>query len=798
VPLSPHKVPTHLDAPDGIGKFSMRQIFLGAAATMYVGPNVWIHTPPLGPSLGSLIRTHYPGLAILSPEGSLPVLPIVATLAAVTPLLTMALPIQPPPEHGLTSAISWARTHGYVTPEQVAKRLGRLAVHGNRVDSDAGIHAVWEMPSMNLRLADAAAVTAAQDLWGEMLSGLTTAIQTITTSNRIDPEKLVGAIAAYRPVKSPIFRHGAGIAATNKTGLHPIIEPTPQDNARRVAEWIRGDVASRHLIERRHFLAIVAPDEPTFTDSEQEIEDGLGTLGFRSDLIRRLEGEELRAVVQRTWSPQPARKKLLGPINPIFVDTGAVFSDDEWHVVLAWGKWPRVLRDNALASLIDGPYDIDVIQHIKPIEADDILDSLERRSGAMKATRPDRKRSLAIDDLDAFILKLEAGEESPFEVAVYLHLHGPKKGVVKQDTKSVIGRVRRSGARANRLTWEQAAAMVAVAPLGVNNLERRTKRVDTSSIKRLYPWSASSMWPDGAIPWGETIDSKRPVGWTPWRRPLIANPHLVVYMMSGGGKGFGWKVWSSRALFGGVTQEFFGFDQAEEDLEMGEYGRWARYCGLEYRHVRSVSDFPAALRDLDNYHWLGPGVEWNIAQLPLADRPRFMAETKAALFKRATEHPARRQWAVDELWSFLKQSVDLGVDPHWLAMSNAAIEDLIRTGRHVQIGGAFFTQRVKDSADVALMQVLQGQAASQMYGMQSAGDISDVRDSLHWTDADVEAIRKFSPGQAILSAGPWRVAMRVTASEDEYAMANTDGRPSREEVAPSLTVAGEEDKESVA
>lgn len=293
------------------------------------------------------------------------------------------------------------------------------------------------------------------------------------------------------------------------------------------------------------------------------------------------------------------------------------------------------------------------------------------------------------------------------------------------------------------------------------------------------------MWMEDAIPWGETIDSRRPVGLNVWRVPMIPNPHIVMYMLSGGGKGFGWKVVSSRALFGGLTQEFFGFDQAMEDLELGEYGRWAEYCGIEYRHVKSTADFGPALADLDNYRWLGPGIEWNIAQLPIPDRPMFLALVKRALWKRASEHEARRQWAIDELWSIVKLSVDLGVDAYWLAQCIAAIEDLIRTGRHMKIGGVFLTQAAKDSLEVPVMGIIQSQAATQIYGMQNPSEISDIAGRLHWTDADVTQIKKFSPGQQIVTAGPWRVAMRVTASDDEYAMANTDGRPTREATLPS-------------
>lgn len=742
----------------------MRQIFLAGGALSYVGPAAWSIAPTGGPAIGDLLRAGYPGLGFLFQPGSLPLLPVAATIAAMAPMFALALPFSPPPEHGLLASAGWLRRHGHQSLKKMGKDLGSIVVKGNRFETDYGMGAVWEMPTVNLRLADGAAVETSQDLWGEFLNGLTAAVETSTIATRIDPASLIGQIERYSPMK---------------------LNKTAHNNALAIAAWLRNSVQSRHLIERRHFLTMTAEDEATFDDSLIEIEDGLGELGFRTDLIQRLEGDELRHVIQRTWSSKTSTTKTLRPIDDLFVASDCLYSDGEWHIVMALGKWQRIIRDNALAALIDGAYEVDVIQHIVPIEADSILDTLERRCDAMKATSPNRKRSLAIDDLEAFIGSLESGEESPFEVSIYLHVHGADKKQVKQDARSVIKRVRRTGARAHSLRWEQAQALQAAAPIGINQLDRRAHRVDTSSVKRQYPWSASSMWMEGAVPLGETIDSRRPVGWSPWARPMIANGLLAGYMVSGGGKGFTWKVWSSRALFAGVTQEFFGFDQAAEDDKMGEYGRWAEYCGIEYRHVTSVADFPAALADLDNYRWLGPGIEWNIAKLPLVDRPRFMAEVKDALFKRSAQHPARRQWAVDELWSFVKISTDMGIDPHWIAMCLAAIEDLVRTGRHLQLGGAFWTQRAKDSIDVPLMQILLGMASTQIFGMQTSSEISDIAPRLHWTPADVSAIKKFSPGQMIVQAGPWKVACRVTASDAEYAMANTDGRPSRLATTPS-------------
>lgn len=782
--MAPHKVPTHLDAPDGIGAFSLRQLgLLGAGA--WTSWQVLGLVPHVGPSLGDLIRASSPHLGLAA--GSLPAAPIAATLSTAGPFVALALPLDPPIEHGAGACLAWLRQRGLRGPAEVAQLLGspELDTDERRCVSAFGWHAAWELPSTNLRLADGTAVEIAQDLWGQFLDGASCSVQTLTRAHRVDAEQVVGAIARYDGGARPLQHIAPPVQDIFPTPRGPVANPI--EHARSLARWLRAEVVGRNLIERRHYLAICAPDEQTFADSVQQVDEGLSMLGFRADLVRRLVGHELAHTIHRTWSPRPLRERRdsLGPDGAWTVDARQLQSDGEWHEVLALGRWPRVIRDNALAPFIDGAYAVDVVQHITPVDAEAILDALERRLDAMKASRPNRKRKVAIDDIEAFMATLEQGTENAFDVATLFHVHGPERRQVRDEAKRLLHRLRRTGARGKNLRWEQAGAMLDVAPMGVQQLRGRTKRVDTSSIKRAYPWSASALWLEGAVPWGETIDSRRPVGWTPWRRPIIANPHLVVYALSGGGKGFGVKVVTSRLLFAGETRELFGFDQAEEDLELGEYGRWAAYCGLEYRHVKSTADIDAALADLDNYGWLGPGICWNIAQLPLADRPEFLWRTKAAIFKRAAEHPAPRQWVVDELWSFVKGAEALGADPHHVARSNGAIEDLVRRGRHLRLGGAFMTQRPKDSLESQLMQIIQSQASSQWVGMQMPAEITDIAPRLHWTPAEVAAIKRFVPGHGLLVAGPWRVTMRVTASDDEYAMANTDGKVTRDATTPS-------------
>lgn len=745
-------MPTLLGEPDGIWSVSMRQAaIIGAGA--YAAFTAWDRVPHDGPTLGHLITLGYPELGWM--DGLFPI-GAAAPAAILLTVWVLCLSFKPPPEHGLMAMLAWARgrlrNHGLRSPVDVAADLGNPEVQGNTISSDFGFHAVWEVPSVNLRLADAAEVEMNEDMFGQFLMGAAGPIQTMTLATKIDGEQLATTIS-----------------------LHP----RPQ--AKKLAQWLRDQAFGRGLIERRQFVAVHGEDLSKFEDAVQEVVEGLNALGLRTELVRRLKDDELSAVVKRTFSSRKVGASgSLGPSGPWTVGARQVLSDGEWHEVTVLHKLPRVIDSNFLGPYIDGSSALDVITFYDPQDPDEYISKLERRFNAMKVSGKSMRRGLAIDDLESFTRSLASGEEQPFKVATYFHCHDANQQKVATESKRVMKRLRRVGARGADLRWEEAAALRTVAPLGIHDLDVRAHLVDTSTVKRMFPFTASAMWPEGSVPWGETLESNRPVGWTAWRRPLISNPQLFVAALSGGGKGFAVKVHESRALFAGITRQIFGFDQAEEDDDLGEYGLFAQYCGLEYRHIRSLRDIDAALKDLR----VGAGVIWNIAQLSLADRPEVMVKAKAALFALAADHPARRKLIVDELWSWAKGAAQMGADEKIVAQSWGAIEDIIRLGRHLLLGGDWMTQRIKDSFTSPLLEVVQSQCASQMYGLMKPAEITDVADRLSWTPAEKKAIKKLQAGQFLLTAGPWKVTMRVTASPDEYRMANTDGKVAISDVRP--------------
>lgn len=726
-----HKVPTHLDTPDGVGKFTVRQLTVVGGVVFFVAAPIMQATPPVGPPLTDLVQFAIPSIGKYLPSGQVPIAPLVAAAIPIGLAVGASWPISPPPEHGFKALTSYLKVRGLHGPAAVSDTLGPITVDGKIARSRNMLRAVWELPAANLRLADQSEVDVKRDLWAQFLNGLTCPIQTLVRARPVDAAELLDGMRA-----------------------HP-----------ETAGWLRAQLVGKRASERRRFLAIAAENETKLDHYAGLIGTALQRLGLPPGRIRRLEGEDLAEVLQDSWTTRPARRgKALGPHGAWTVGAHDLQSDGLWHTTLALAKWSRTVGDDSLAPLTDGAFAVDLAEHITALDNDKVLDQLDHHAMKLRNTSRSREREVALEDLSSLIDSVERGEQRVFEVAVYLHLAHKDRAKLAKEREQIKQVVREGGARAAELTWEQPEALIAAgAPLADHRLIHRTHRVDTDSVARLYPWSAAELAIQGGWPIGETLDSHRPVVWTPFARPRVSNPHLVVYGASGGGKGFFVKVDSARGLDAGGLDEVFVVDQADEE-EDGEYGRFARYIGADHRYIRTVDDIPS-----ETAHVRGSTV-WNIALLPIEDRPAALVAIvdavrgRTALLRVRLPRRPRVRMVIDEIWSFAKDRA-----------SSRAIELGVRTWRHHGIGGVFMTQRPTDSLETEVMRIIQAQAASQWYGPLLPAEVTDVSKRLHWTDPETARIRLLTPGQALFVVGPWRVVFEVQASPEEFDMAHTDG-----------------------
>lgn len=729
-----HTVPTHLDTPDGLGSFTIRQgvtLFGGVLVAAGVG----LSLPEAGPSVFDAVRAALPSLAGISAPGALPMVPTAGAAAAMGAAVLFSIPRTPPIEHG---AIAWGKYRfqpRMLGGSEVASFIGSPKVEADVAHVHGEDVAMWAVPATSLRLASDSARSAERARWAAFLEGIPCPIQTSTRSTPVD---LGATLTAMRG-------HGSPQAAST-------------------AAWLRVHSQANGNVQRQRYLSIRAGDPSTLKRYADTVDAALVRANLRSV---RLTDADLRDALTSAWTSKPQRLSI-GP-RLIVVEPDAIQVDGTWHATYAYQTWPGAVVTDFLANLYDGALPIDVHQIVRKLDRESVQKSLRDLLFKLEHTKQTRERKFAIKQLDATLDALETNAEHVFETEIYLQVHAPTREQVLALGAQVAKIVGETGGTAATLRWEQADAMLLTAGVVEDRLLNRKHRVDTSSLSRAYPWSASELAIAGGVPWGRTLQGNREVIWTPRARPLIPNPNTAVYGASGSGKGMSVKIVTARLFFAGQVREMFALDQAEED-EDGEYGRWARYCGGEVRKLHRdtwEAELPVYLADIAAGDPIPPVIALNMAELGRAERCRVTVAWKQAIFRRATRPGMRmpRIAIVDEMWSVIGDKE-----------AESEVEDMVRRGRHFDLATFFMTQRAMDALSSTLGATVQSQCGTKLFCMQLPSEISDVQKRLRWTDEQVEVISRLGVGQAMIEAGLSRLTFEVIPSPDEYAMANTDAK----------------------
>src|SRR5919202_1480846 len=175
------RVPTHLDTPDGVGPFTARQLELLAGAGLYLGPALAWVLGPLGPGLGLSVPFVSDNLTV----GQAGVM--LGALGIATPFACSG---EPPLEHGLTAAAQHYLRPRLLGATQAARLSGVGTVDGPIVRALDGppLRAVWALPSVTTRLADAAMLTLLRERYAEFLNAIAFPFQSVLRSTTVSTE----------------------------------------------------------------------------------------------------------------------------------------------------------------------------------------------------------------------------------------------------------------------------------------------------------------------------------------------------------------------------------------------------------------------------------------------------------------------------------------------------------------------------------------------------------------------------------------------------------------------------------
>ena len=156
---------------------------------------------------------------------------------------------------------------------------------------------------------------------------------------------------------------------------------------------------------------------------------------------------------------------------------------------------------------------------------------------------------------------------------------------------------------------------------------------------------------------------------------------------------------------------------------------------------------------------------FNLAHVPEVQRGQLFKYIKRLVWEWVQEHSGPASFIVDEAVTLLRYEEAAN-----------ELEDLVRRGRHIQLGGVFITQHVADFFNINCGQVIQAIASSQWYGQQLPTELARIVDVLRLSPAEREFLLQAGIGEGLLVAMGQRVAMSLWGhtSAQEFAMANTD------------------------
>jgi len=720
------RVPTHLDTPDGLGPLTARQLMLLAGAGLYVGPVLAWAAGPLGPDLG---------VAVPFVSNDLTVGQATAMLTPLAAAVPFALSGEPPLEHGITAAVQYYGRPRLLGGADAARLSGVRTVQGPVVQAFDGprFRAVWELPSVNTRLADPPTLVGLRESYAQFLNALQFPFQLVVRTTPVQTDTLLA-------------------------GLDEWADP----QATQLAMWLRALISGRSLLERRRFLAINAEDEAQYDDRIEAVEQGLAGLELPGRRVGVGEGgqatPELERLLHGGWSRRS--RKSTAPIGPVVVrfESNELQSDGIWQSAIALSQWPDAIDDDWLRRVVGGSLPIDVVWHVRPVDSDEAQRTLDKRIKTWKSATQTVERTIAIEDAERLRVALVRVQEKVWDVDLLMLVRHESRKEVRALVRKTQRLLAELGAEARALRWEQGAAVASCQPMADNLLRRRSRRVDTSSLARTYPFGASELVLDGGVPIAETKEGSRPVVWTPYRRPLVPNPQVAVFGPPGCGKGVFVKVSYSRLFFARIVHQIDVIDQDGEHAT-GEYGRFAEYCGGKVHYLEHAND-------LDKFDWSHRAADvlvWNLAGMPVSERPKAFVKIKQLRWQAARGGKIRSALILDELWTFLREQE-----------SADAVEEVARLGRHVKVSGVFMTQRGTDCLQQTQGQVVLSSASSQWFGMMRPAELTAIAGPLELSTAVQAAIRRFRQGDGLLLAGPYQVAMRVIPTPAELAMAQTD------------------------
>lgn len=287
---------------------------------------------------------------------------------------------------------------------------------------------------------------------------------------------------------------------------------------------------------------------------------------------------------RRRRSGGPTGAATLGPtaaaLAPDAVEESArqVRLDEEWSRTLGLAAWAGSVPWGWLARLTALRERLVLALHLMPqdtthavSELSDLLVGLESVGlfAEGRGRLPSEGRRQAIAEISAMIAKLEANEETLFQVALYAQVHGETREELEARTRRVEGAFGAARMGTRRATFEHLAGLEATLPTGRDRLGW-DRPVPGEIVAATYPFGSPTLCMDDGVWYGRNPRNNTPLIVDPF---AFSNSNSVVIGSSGSGKSAWTKVHLLRV--GELGAQRIVIDPGES----GEYRDLCRAAG---------------------------------------------------------------------------------------------------------------------------------------------------------------------------------------------------------------------------
>lgn len=683
-------VASHLHTSGSIGFIPERTFYVGVAAfVLGVLP---------GFIMFAYLQAHQQNAVILHV--------IIAFLVGLIPAIILS-PfamwfLDPPVEHGMMRWLAYRLSRKALQTQHI-KSLRHVRIEDGFIHTKDSVQAILVLPTQNLDLASVASKRRHRAKLGRFLDGLSTHPFQFVIRTHIQSQ--CTAIERMRLHKNPY--------------------------AKQLATWLSAHHEQKQAIDRTRYLVVPAPDVDTLRDRLDSIGRSLSQGGLEPELLT--DDNDIRDVLNDwwTWRPHPER------IGPEHIRVGSKYLqiDGEFTSVYALNKFPPSITTNWWLSLTDGDLPIDVVMTCQQQDLALANLQLDTRFNNLAASRPSPARTIALEQIQSLRRAFET-KVKPWDVQILFVVRSHDLKLHDRYAKRLNQQIKDIGGKIKLLRWEQLEGMQSAQPLCGPMVVHRKLDLETGTLARTTPLSASTLRMLDGVPWG--LSGAVPILLT--TQHMRTGKHFGWFGFTGSGKGFGCRCYLARRHFADRLRIFMW----DADNATHEYA--GRFCSF----LKGISISLKTLEDVDRIE-LDP--VWQVVAFDVSEMPHELlsaafAKVKLLVENHVLETPGETAFVIDEAMMLAEHPDPQGA---------RALGDAVQRWRKYGIECHVITQRVSDWFGTSVGRKVQGNLSVKWYGAQEDSELYDISKHVRWSPEETDRVASAGIGQGLLVAFGRRV-----------------------------------------